>query len=171
MYVQYYYTLFPPCTDLTISLAFDARTRMEKGMLENMKGGFPCANQTVSCIVYIVCPETPLPEHKTSDDGKGNPTLPEEKSEGVSKAVENVENNTRLSQSHTNGILYSSMYTMRNVCLCPVCIDPAFSSQYLVYGQEIPTTGGQQCRELFFPAVYIPHYRQGCSHSIETSSG
>ena len=53
----------------------------------------------------MVCSETPLPEHKTSDDGKGNPTLPEVKSTGVRKAVENVENNTRLSQSHTDGKL------------------------------------------------------------------
>ena len=52
-----------------------------------------------------VCSETPLPEHKTSDDEKGNQTLPGEKSEGVLKAVENVDNNTRLSQSHTDGKL------------------------------------------------------------------
>ena len=53
-----------------------------------------------------VCSETPLPEHKTSDDEKGNQTLPGEKSEGVLKAVENVDNNTRQSQSHDSMVYY-----------------------------------------------------------------
>ena len=53
-----------------------------------------------------MCSETPLPEHKTTDDGKGNPTLPEEKSTGVRKAVENVDNNTRPSQSHDSMVYF-----------------------------------------------------------------
>ena len=81
-------------------------------MLANLKGTcFACSTITIMSSVNV-CPETPLPEHKTSDDGKGNQTMPVEKSEGVLKAVENVDNNTRLSQSRADGklpLLFVSM--------------------------------------------------------------
>ena len=73
-------------------------------------------------------------------DEKGNPTLPKDKSKGVQKVVENVENNTRRSQSQTDGIT-GPVFLLQYTLACGCCTDPSFNAQYSMNGQEMHTRG------------------------------
>ena len=61
----------------------------------------------VVCVkIFFDVPDAPVSRAVTSEDGKGNPSIPEEKSRALRTAVENVANNLLIQPPTTTGNIF-----------------------------------------------------------------
>ena len=58
---------------------------------------------------FVYVPDAPVTRAVTGEDGKGNPSIPEEKSRALHTAVENVANNLLIQPPTTTGNIFHTI--------------------------------------------------------------